>query len=93
MADFAKLFNIDGVGQVLVTLGSDDDGPACIFRIPDCGDAQLSMNIEIHKINDTDAEWEFASKVFAAVNAATVVGAIKPLLELRDRMIAEGDVT
>lgn len=88
---FAKLFCIEGVGQVLVTLDqNEDEKPAVIFRIADVGDYQFSMNLCRQGGGDFDAEQQFAETCFDAVCDENILATIKPLLEARAMMSVQG---
>lgn len=89
MQDFAKLFQIDGIGQVLVTLecpsegdSCDDDAGVIRLRIPDGRDVQFQMAMFL----SDEVE---ARKVFDGMTAERAIRAIKPLLAARANLIAD----
>lgn len=87
MSDFAKLFRLDGVGQVLVTLAENDDGiPAVHFRIPDQDDCEIEMSMTVAGSDDYDSAEGFAQNVFDAVCEGNIAKTIAPLIKIRDKM-------
>lgn len=67
MKDFAKLFRADDVGQVLVTVGKDDEGdPAITFEV-DTAIGRLSVSLGFDSLED-------AQKALEMVDEETALG-------------------
>lgn len=89
MADFAKLFHIEGIGQILVTLGQiDEERPACLFRIPDELDCEISMALSRGGPDNYEADLLFAQTCFDAVTAENVAATVETLTNARDALLA-----
>lgn len=86
-SDFAKLFRLPGVGQVLVTLDEDDDEyPCVVFRIPDVSDFMLTQAMAFTG-DDRDLAWQSAQQAFDRVTEENVQYAIRSLVAARDRLL------
>jgi hypothetical protein len=89
MQDFAKLFHIDGVGQLLATLEEpqSDDGceeGACVIllRIADSADAEFRLGL----LYQTE---EAARAIFDRMTAETALIMAKPLISARASLMAQ----
>lgn len=67
MSKFAKLFEFEDLGQVLVKLDDGDDGPEVrTYFVPDgFGVCSIAMTF---KSDEQDDNWAKAEKAFAMVN-------------------------
>lgn len=68
MSKFAKLFEFDDIGQVLVKLDSGEDGPEVRFYFHPEGFGVCSMAVNFK--GDEDAQWDAAEAAFELVDAA-----------------------
>lgn len=80
MAEFAKLFDIDGIGQVLATVetaDNEDEADFLIrFRIEDADGIEYRLSIDF----ETDAA---AARCLAGLTCDTAIAIVQPLLRLR----------
>lgn len=89
--DFAKLFVVEGIGQILVTLSETEYGDPCLtLRIPDAGDFGMSLDIAFENLSLSAAEAR-AREVFDAIDAEKAAAGVKPLIELRDQLLSNQD--
>lgn len=92
MTDFAKLFRVDGIGQILITTGENEEGDPCvIIRIPDTPDAILETLI-VEEGMDYDKAAEICKSIFDATDEAGAIKASAVLVKARDRMLAAREV-
>lgn len=90
--DFAKLFSIEGVGQVLATLDEDDEDCPCVrFRIPDHRGMILTCALSV-RTEDYDRAEAMARSMFDALDEDNVRKSVQPLINVRDKLIVEGGV-
>ena len=89
MTAFAKLYDLDGIGQVLVTIdGNDDedDDEGCDdlirFRIESMNGIDFSMTIAPCDQADLRRIWE-------SIGPTTVLQQVKPLLAARASLAAQ----
>jgi len=85
--NFAKLFVVEGIGQILAVLGENDDGEAVItLRISDYADCALKMDITL-----SDAEYDrqeaFTQKLLDEMTEEAAAKAVKPLIDVRNLML------
>ncbi|WP_435170760.1 hypothetical protein [Falsirhodobacter sp. 1013] len=83
--DFAKLFHVDGIGQVLAELEEhpDTELPCVRFRIPDASDVTLEMRLSPNGMSYEAAE-AFARKCFDGLTAENAGAVVKELTDARD---------
>ena len=89
--DFAKLFRVDGIGQILAVLDEGEDEKPCIrFRIPDCNGAFLTVALSFGGPDYDTAEMH-ARKVFEHITESSATASVKQLIELRDALLNNGE--
>lgn len=54
MKDFAKLFRADDVGQVLVTVGKDDEGDQCVKFTFGTAAGQMEVSLGIGEVDENE---------------------------------------
>lgn len=54
MKDFAKLFRADDIGQVLVTVGKDDEGDQCVKFAFGTAAGQMEVSLGIGEVDDAE---------------------------------------
>lgn len=81
MTDFAKLFQFEEIGQVLVKLDDGDDGPEVriYFQPENLGICSTAFNFEE---DETGSEWDKAEKAFELVDEKTALGVVTELLKV-----------
>lgn len=81
MADFAKLFHFEDIGQVLVKLDDGDEGPEVriYFHPENLGICSTAFNFEE---DEKGTEWEKAEKAFELVDEKTAEGVVLELLKV-----------
>lgn len=93
--DFARLFRIDGIGQVLAVLedGETDDGEECeclTLRIPDAGDvARITYSIKAVGMSSERGR-AFTREIFDALTVEGVAKAIEPMVRAKASLLGEG---
>lgn len=84
MNDFAKLFKVEGIGQILATLNENEDGMPCVtFRIPDTQDIMLECSVYM-STDDYEKAEAHAIAVFNALDEASAVKTVQELVDARD---------
>ena len=90
MSDFAKLFEAEGIGQILATLDENDDEDPCVtFRIPDTAGCRLQMSVGFQASSYDLAE----RKALAFFNALDLEHAVKTVAPLQEAAASLGRVT
>lgn len=81
MADFAKLFQFEKIGQVLVKLDDGDEGPEVriYFQPENLGICSTAFNF---KEDEKGTEWEKAESAFKMVDEKTAEGVVRELLKV-----------
>lgn len=94
--DFARLFRIHGIGQVLAVTETkseydDDEECECVtFRIPDAGDvATLTYFIKAHGMDATKGK-AFTRDILEKLTHDNVAKVIQPLVEAKAKLLGEG---
>ena len=86
--DFAKLFNIEGIGQVVVMLqGADETGNPEIrcFAAPE---GLGVCSIAVQTDNDSDDTWDRMEALLKSRNEENILPMIKPLLDAANGIFA-----
>lgn len=81
MTDFAKLFQFEEIGQVLVKLDDGDEGPEVriYFQPENLGVCSTAFNFEE---DQKGTEWEKAEKAFEMVDEKTALSVVTELLKV-----------
>jgi len=93
--DFARLFRIEGVGQVLAILedGETDDGEECeclTFRIPDAGDvARITYSIKAAGMSSERGR-AYMREIFDKLTPEGVAKAVEPMVRAKASMLGDG---
>ncbi len=86
MAAFAKLFDLDGLGQVLATIetANDDDEADHLLRlrIEDAGSIEFRLSIDFHSKAD-------ARRALEAMDAVAAQELARPLFSARRHLAAQ----
>ncbi|MCY1341525.1 hypothetical protein D9M68_138720 [compost metagenome] len=79
MERFAKLYEFEGIGQVLVKLDSGDSGPEVrfFFSPPGLGVCSLAVNFQ----GDEDGQWDAAEMAFDMVDEAKAKDMVEEALK------------
>lgn len=92
MNQFAKLFQYDDIGQVLVVIDQTEDaekvGPEIRFSFtaPGLGICAVKMNFP-----DTEEGWDKAEEIFSLASEQTSYDVVKPTIDkLAEAMVGEG---
>ncbi|AWX99539.1 hypothetical protein A8139_05670 [Marinomonas primoryensis] len=78
MADFAKLFNTEKHGQILVMLNSVDNGAEVKFFFKPLGFGVCEIS---NNFIDTDKGWDSAHQYFDSIDEAKAVDSVLPALK------------
>ena len=86
--DFAKLFRVDGIGQVLAEVEEhpEHEVPCVRFRIPDAGDVFLEMRLST-VTDDYDKAESIAREIFGALTEDNIGATVKDLVAARDNLL------
>ncbi len=80
MRDFAKLWRVDGIGQILAVISENDDGaPIVQVRVPDQGDLILTADLAFVG-DDYDVAAQNAQTCLDNMTEAQAIAAAAPLL-------------
>lgn len=81
MGIFAKLFEFDDVGQVLVKLDDGDNGPEVriYFQPENLGVCSTAFNF---KEDEDGSEWDKAEEAFNKVDEKTALGVVTQVLKV-----------
>lgn len=87
--DFAKIFNIDEIGQVVVIFqGADETGnPELRFFAAPEGLGVCS--IAVQSDNDNDETWDSFEELFESRNQENVTKMVQPLLDASKAMLSD----
>jgi hypothetical protein len=80
MSDFAKLFTFDDLGQVLVKLDDEDDGPEVRLYFKPEGLGVCSTAFTFNK-NADGTEWDKAEKAFALIDHNQAESIVREILK------------
>ena len=80
MADFAKLFHFDEIGQVLLKLDDGDEGPEVriYFQPENLGVCSTAFNFAE---DEKGTEWDKAEKAFALLDSEKVKSIVSNVLK------------
>ena len=93
--DFARLFRIEGTGQVLAVLedGETEEGEECeclTFRIPDAGDvARITYSIKAVGMSSERGR-AFTREIFDKLTPEGVAKAVEPMVKAKASLLWEG---
>lgn len=84
MSNFAKLYVVPGIGQVLIQKKEHEetDAPSLEIRIPDAEGCELRQTIAYVTQRGRD-------EIFDRLLARDAEGLVQPLLEIRDNLLRE----
>lgn len=89
--DFAKIFTVDGIGQILVTLDENDNGVPCVtFRIPDAFDCIMTTS-RSRSSGDYDDQEAFARKMFDSLDEDEAVKSVQVLVAARHSFLGAAE--
>lgn len=89
--DFAKLFFVEGIGQILFTIEETDDAFAVlVVRIPDFKDHVLRMGIGLLG-KDYEQQEAFALRLLDEMTPEGAVTAAQMLISTRDELLSNQD--
>lgn len=83
MSQFAKLFDVDGIGQILVMQDTNDDGNPAVkvfFKPQDFGVCCVALGF-----TDDDEGWEKCDRSFEKMDAEMAAGLVRAQLDLLPR--------
>lgn len=84
--DFARLFRVPGIGQVLAFLDENDDDMPCVtIRIPDADIGRLQLSLSGGGM-DYDRAEAVAREILEKMQPDNLAEAVKPLTDMKARL-------
>lgn len=85
--DFARLFKVEGIGQILAFISEDEEANAVLtIRIPNFKGCILKMDIGLPSA-DFDAQDVFAQNLLDNMTEHGAVKTVQVLLDARDKIL------